>query len=424
MQLQKGQKVKFTDLGLTAKFVAECSVQSSLTIDISCFCLNETGKLEDENYMIFYNQKTSPNNEVKLIQESPFKFEIDADKLPQKASKLVFTAAIDGNNTMSEIQSVEFKIAGVSFSLTGKDFSTEKAIIIAEVYKRDNIWRINAVGQGFNGGLDALLVSFGGQVATTTPAPIAVVKNKQTIFLEKRVNLEKIMEKESPKLVSLAKKAAVSLEKRGLGQHRAKVALCLDISGSMDKMYRSGIVQEFVERILALGCRLDDDGSIDVFLFGEFGHQPDPISINDFNGYVNRITKKYPLEGNTKYSVAIELVRKFYTDYKFERTKPVKQEIPTYVMFLTDGQPADKAQATLALRNASFEPIFWQFMGIGNADFSYLQKLDDLEGRYIDNANFFGVSDLQSMSDDALYEKLTNEYPEWLKQAKTLNLID
>ena len=423
MQLQKGQKVKFTDLGLTPKFIAECSIQSSITIDISCFGLNEMGKLEDENYMVFYNQKASPNGEVKLIQETPFKFEIDADKLPAKASKLVFTAAIDGNNTMSEIQSLEFKIGAVSFSLTGKDFAKEKAVIIAEVYKRDNIWRINAVGQGFNGGLDALLVSFGGEVAAANPVSIPV-KTNQTVFLEKRVNLEKTMEREAPKLVSLAKKAAVSLEKRGLGEHRAKVALCLDISGSMSPMYRSGVIQEFVERILALGCRLDDDGSIDLFLFGANGYQPDPITIKDFNGYIDRMIHSYPLEPDTKYATAIELVRKFYTTYQYERSEPAKQEIPIYVMFLTDGQPSDKTQATRALKNASFEPIFWQFMGVGNADFSYLEKLDDLAGRYIDNADFFSVSSLSAMSDDVLYEKLTNEYPGWVQQAKIKNLIN
>lgn len=423
MQLQKGQKIKFSDLGISSNFVAECNVKSALTIDVSCFCLNENSKLEDEKYMIFYNQKISPNKEIKLIQESPsFKFEVDADKLPVKASKLVFIAAIDGEQTLSEIQSVQFKIADITFELSGKDFAKEKAIIIAEVYKKDNVWRVNAVGQGFNGGLDALIVSFGGEVAPNQNFPAE--KTKQALFLEKRVSLEKNIEKTAPKLVSLTKKAALSLEKRGLGQHRARVALCLDISYSMSSMYNNGLIQNFVERILALGCRLDDDGSIDVFLFGKGAYQAESISIQDFSGYVNRTIKSYPLEGDTKYGTAIELVRKFYTPYQYERSEPHKQELPIYVMFLTDGQPTDKAQSTRALKNSSYEPIFWQFMGVGDTNFSYLEKLDDLPGRYIDNADFFSVSSLNFMSDDILYESITNEYPSWLKQAKIKNLID
>ena len=422
MQLQKGQKVKFTDLSLDTNFTVQCNFQSNMTIDVSCFGISEEGKLADDRYMVFYNQKTSPNQEIKFSQDGQnYKFDINAQALPLNASKLVFTAAIDGNGDMSQLGQLEFKIGGASFTLTGKDFVKEKAIIIAEVYKKDNIWRINAVGQGFNGGLDALLTSFGGQSA---PAPVTnPAEQKKTIFLEKRLSLEKTLAKESPKLLDLSKKAALSLEKKGLGDHRAKVALCLDISGSMSSMYSSGVIQEFVERILALGCRLDDDGSIDVFLFGINGYQPAPITTKDFNGYIKRMLASQRLEGDTKYATAIELVRKFYTDYKYERSEPFKTDTPVYVMFLTDGQPSDKAQATRALKNASFEPIFWQFMGVGNADFSYLEKLDDLDGRYIDNADFFSVQNLKAMSDEQLYEKLTNEYPGWLKLASTKGLI-
>lgn len=427
MQLQKGQKIKFTDMGLGTDFTVECNFQSNMTIDMSCFGISEEGKLVDDRYMVFYNQKSSPNQEIKFTQDGKnYKFNVNAQALPANASKLVFTAAIDGSENMSQLGQLEFKIGNVSFTLTGKDFSQEKAIIIAEVYKRDNIWRVNAVGQGFNGGLEALLTSFGGQSAAITPAVSSVsspVEQKKTIFLEKRLSLEKTLAKEAPKLLDLSKKAALSLEKKGLGDHRAKVALCLDISGSMSSMYSSGIIQEFVERILALGCRLDDDGSIDVFLFGVNGYQPAPITTKDFDGYIKRMLKEHPLEGDTKYGTAIELVRKFYTNYKYERSEPLKMDTPVYVMFLTDGQPSDKAQATRALKNASFEPIFWQFMGVGSADFSYLEKLDDLDGRYIDNADFFSVQNLKNMSDEQLYEKLTNEYPGWVKLAATKNLI-
>lgn len=420
MQLQRGQKVKFNDVSLSPTFTANCRVQSSLTIDVSCFGINEQGKLEDDRYMIFYNQKVSPQQEIKFSQENDqYRFDINAEALPSKANKLVFTVAIDGQGDMTQLQKLDFSIGQVTFTLTGADFNKEKAIIVAEIYKKDGLWRINAVGQGFNGGLEALLNSFGGQVAT----PVVPVQTQKTIFLEKRLSLEKTIAREAPKLVDLTKKAAVSLEKKGLGEHRAKVALCLDISISMRELYQRGIIQEFVERILALGCRLDDDGSIDIFLFGEEGHQPDPITIKDFNGYINRILRLHPLEPDTRYAKAIELVREFYTPYKYERSEPLSLDMPVYVMFLTDGQPSDKAQATKAIKNASFEPIFWQFMGVGSSNFSYLEKLDDLSDRYVDNADFFSVSDLKHINDEQLYEKLMNEYPSWLKMAHTKRLL-
>lgn len=423
--MQKGQKMKFSDMNIGSSFVATCSVQSGLTIDVSCFGLNENNKLVDENYMIFYNQTSSPKGEVKFSQQgNNYQFDINHLQLPANANRLVFTAAIDGNGTMKDISQLQFKVGETAFTLTGADFQQEKAIMIAEAYVKDGVWRLGAIGQGFNGGLDALLVHFGGEVAQNTQAPVTTPalspqEQKTKVFLEKRTSLEKNLAQTAPKLLDLSKKAAVSLEKRGLGQHKAKVALCLDISGSMNDEYRSGIVQELVERVLALGCRLDDDGSIDVFLFGKNGYQPAPITVADFKGYTDRTIRLHPLEPDTKYATAIELVRRHYTDYQYERSEPLTMDTPVYVMFVTDGQPSDKAQATRALKNSSYEPIFWQFMGIGDADLSYLEHLDDLSGRYVDNADFYRVSDLKRVSDEQLYEKMVNEYPSWLKIAQS-----
>jgi uncharacterized protein YegL len=335
---------------------------------------------------------------------------------------------------MRDISQLNFNIFGNNFVLSGADFSQEKAIIISEIYKKDGVWRISSVGQGFNGGLEALLNYFGGtsvestqSVAPVVSVPIQQVFSidmKKKVFLEKRVNLEKNLQQSAPKLLDLSKKAAVSLEKRGLGDHRAKVALCLDISASMVPHYSNGTIQEFAERILALSCRLDDDGSIDIFLFGEEGYTPAPLTVKDFAGYIGRMQKEYKLEYDTRYSTAMELVRKHYIQpYKYERAEPYATDIPVYVMFLTDGQPTDKMASTKAIKNAAYEPIFWQFMGIGNDKMDYLERLDDLTGRYIDNADFFHANNVRTMSDDILYDKLMNEYPKWLKQAKEKGLI-
>lgn len=46
------------------------------------------------------------------------------------------------------------------------------------------------------------------------------------------ISFEKL-QAEAPSLVKLARKAQFNLSKRGLDEHQAKVALCLDFSGSM-----------------------------------------------------------------------------------------------------------------------------------------------------------------------------------------------
>ena len=98
-------------------------------------------------------------------------------------------------------------------------------------------------------------------------------------------------------------------------------------------------------------------------------------------------------------------------------------EYPVYVIFVTDGENSDRAQAIEAITNASRYGIFFQFIGIGNETFSFLKKLDSMNGRFIDNANFFQQPDLSRTSDTQLYNLLMSEFPQWLKEAKPKNLI-
>ena len=63
------------------------------------------------------------------------------------------------------------------------------------------------------------------------------------------------------------------------------------------------------------------------------------------------------------------------------------------------------------------------FVGVGNANFGILERLDDLEGRRVDNADFFSLSDLKMISDDELYERLLGEYPSWLRDAAAAGIL-
>jgi stress response protein SCP2 len=47
------------------------------------------------------------------------------------------------------------------YQLNASDFSQEKAVMLIEIYFKNDLWRIAAIGQGFNGGLKALVRHFG-----------------------------------------------------------------------------------------------------------------------------------------------------------------------------------------------------------------------------------------------------------------------
>ncbi|QKY03971.1 hypothetical protein G3257_18055 [Janthinobacterium lividum] len=443
--LSKGQRLPLANLVPDGVLQVGVAAQG-LALDVACFGLDADGKLSDERYMTFFNQPRTPCGGVEARSGSAgdmTEFAMQLARLPASIDRLVVTASIDGGGVMSQLQAGHVRLlAGgrelARFAFAGSDFAQEKAVMLAEIYRKDGGWRCMAVGQGFNGGLDSLVRHFGGEVDQAAPAALATPAAASAV-MQAKINLEKRVEREAPQLVSLVKQAGVSLQKVGLLDHRAKVCLCLDISGSMGRLYIEGLVQRFAERILALGCKFDDDGEIDVFLFGKNVHHPAPMDLSNCNTYVGRAIIRHPLEGDTRYGAAMQAIRAFYFPDAAggERTRPVAAELPVYVMFVTDGGTSDQATTEKQLRWASNEPIFWQFMGIGkgrkskskflaafaDSDFPFLEKLDELQGRLVDNANYFSVSSPDEHSDEELYDLLMTEYPGWLKLARSNGLL-
>lgn len=54
----------------------------------------------------------------------------------------------------------------------------------------------------------------------------------------------------------------------------------------MHSLYSSGKIQQLAEKVLALGCRFDDDGSIDIFLFGAKAHHGGEMTVDNFKSYI------------------------------------------------------------------------------------------------------------------------------------------
>jgi len=408
-----------------------------LALDVACFALGADGKLVDDAYMTFFNQPATPCGGVRIDAQggSGTRFRFELERLPERVQRLVVTAVVDGAGTMAQLRAGSVGLAGrdgafAGFDFSGADFAREQAVMLVELYRKDGQWRAMAVGQGFEGGLPALVRHFGADVATEASAPAPA---PPAVSLDKRIATE------APALVNLVKSAGVSLAKAGLDRHRARVCLVLDISGSMSGLYRKGLVQRFAERILALGCRFDDDGEIDVFLFGRDVHRDEPMGLANFASYVGRMIERHPIEGDTRYGAAMQAVRRHYFPDAGggERSEPFAAELPVYVMFVTDGTTSDKPLTERQLRWSSREPVFWQFMGIGkgkksksrllasfaDSDFPFLEKLDELDGRLVDNAGFFSVASPDEHADEALFDLLMAEYPSWLALARRNGLL-
>jgi stress response protein SCP2 len=427
--------------------------------DLSALLCGADGKVRSDDDFVFYNHPEGAGGAVRHLGKSTRggvtvdQVRIDPAALPADVDKVVIAASLDGVGTFGSLPGLGVEVADGPSSPAAirceLSAGSETALVFTEVYRRGGEWKVRAVGQGYATGLAGLATDYGVSVDEPgqSPAPAAAPQQQwapptgapvsgpppsaPAISLEKKrlVDLEKKLTTQAPQMLSLVKTAGVSLEKRGLGEHTARVALVLDISGSMAGLYRSGAVQRLAERVLALGLRFDDDGEVDVFLFGKEVHRPAGLRLEGHQQYIAELTREYRLEYDTRYGAAMSAVRTHYFGTSQERSEPLPDRLPVYVMFLTDGAPSDKAVATKQIKAASYEPVFWQFMGIGNPrEFAYLQRLDDLDGRYTDNADFFSLTEKdllgrQSISDDALYDRLMNEYPGWLQRARAQRLL-
>ncbi|MFF2507276.1 TerD family protein [Streptomyces sp. NPDC058067] len=178
-EFQRGHKARISDLTAgTDLYVGVQITGPGLTFDISCFGLDADERLSDDRYFVFFNQPKSPEESIQLLgaqSGDTESFRVTLDRIPANIQKLSFTATIDGAGQMSQIAPGYVRIVAggeevARYSFNGAEFSTERAVMLGDFYLKD-VWRFAAVGQGFDGGLDALLKNFGGEVAEEEPAP-------------------------------------------------------------------------------------------------------------------------------------------------------------------------------------------------------------------------------------------------------------
>ncbi|MEU6196533.1 TerD family protein [Streptomyces sp. NPDC047061] len=172
-EFQRGHKARISDLTAgTDLYVGVQITGPGLTFDISCFGLDADERLSDDRYFVFFNQPKSPEESIQLLGTQAGdteSFRVTLDRIPSQIHKLAFTATIDGPGQMSQVAPGYIRIVAggeevARYSFNGSEFSTERAVMLGDFYLKD-VWRFAAVGQGFDGGLEALLKNFGGEVA-------------------------------------------------------------------------------------------------------------------------------------------------------------------------------------------------------------------------------------------------------------------
>ncbi|MEN2421731.1 TerD family protein, partial [Streptomyces rimosus] len=178
-EFQRGHKARISDLTAgTDLYVGVQIAGSGLTFDISCFGLDADERLSDDRYFVFFNQPASPEGAIQQLGPQAGdteSFRVTLDRIPRHIQKLSFTATLDGAGQMSQVGPGYLRIVAggeevARYAFNGGEFTTERAVMLGDFYLKGE-WRFAAVGQGFDGGLEALLKNFGGEVAEEEPAP-------------------------------------------------------------------------------------------------------------------------------------------------------------------------------------------------------------------------------------------------------------
>lgn len=219
--------------------------------------------------------------------------------------------------------------------------------------------------------------------------------------------------------------------KNALNSHgitfKSQVVAVFDISGSMgfspNHFYKSGIMDALANRVLALGLQLDDDGEIPVYTLGTGSRKLASLTKQNLDSYIDKTVEPLVGEG-TEYAPFIESI-----------VHDAKEGDPMLVLVFTDGDNSDHAATKEAIIKASKLPIFFQWYGIyrgkANPGFPFLEKLDNLSGREIDNCGFSplgldlntSISNTDSdVEDERLYTDMLKEYKDFPALATSKNV--
>lgn len=217
------------------------------------------------------------------------------------------------------------------------------------------------------------------------------------------IDMSKSAEHLNKVLIDMSKTSKIDMSK-----HVARVALAMDYSGSMDHLFSNGSVQKTITRLLPIALKFDDNGELESWLFSNGSERLEAVTIKNYQDYVKKVMKKADMYmGGTNYAPVLNEIITYYKDVE-------PSNIPAFIMFITDGDNFDEKETNRIVRELSNYNMFVQFVGIGNAGFDYLRKLDDLNGRKTDNTGFLAVSDMNKMNDEELYKNLLSQYKDWL----------
>ncbi|ARC86551.1 terD domain protein [Clostridium argentinense CDC 2741] len=187
VMLKKGQKVDLTKgYPKLTKIIVGLGWDTNsydggydFDLDAAAFLLLSNGRVSKDEDFVFYNNLSHESGSVLHMGDNltgdgegdDEQITIDLSKIPSNIEKIAFTVTIHEadirRQNFGQVSNAFVRIVDASTEKEllkydlGEDFSVETALVVAEIYRYNGEWKFNAVGSGFQGGLEALCKNFG-----------------------------------------------------------------------------------------------------------------------------------------------------------------------------------------------------------------------------------------------------------------------
>ncbi|MGW3245611.1 VWA domain-containing protein [Streptomyces sp. NPDC001070] len=438
-------------------------------VDASALLLTDGGRVRSDADFVVYNQPVHASGAVRHTGkhtgpgQASDALDVDLARVEPAVERVVLCASADGG-TFGQVPGLRLRLLdarnGAEIARFDMPATTETAFIGGELYRRGGVWKFRAVGQGYASGLTGLATDFGITVDSPQPPAPPVPRPPQYPRPALPVTVpppppfpaaaappsatrltmgEEHLPPDMRKRLSLRKEqVAVSLRKHGAAGVVARVVLVLDASGSMSGLYARGVVADVVERMAAVAAQLDDDGEMQAWTFASHPARLPDLRIAELPMWLRLHVRvgelslfgrpKKPRHGLQPGQVDMRFVgiqneeQKVIAEVRaYVRANPTAA--PTLVLFFSDGGVYRNAQIEQQLREAVEEPVFWQFVGLGRANYGVLERFDTLPGRRVDNVGFFAVDDIAGVPDAELYDRILSEFPSWMTAARQAGIL-
>ncbi|WP_304518646.1 TerD family protein [Clostridium sp. CM028] len=185
IKLAKGQKLS---LNQNAKNLSKLIVTldyniiknnyNEFDLDVSVFMVDINDKTAEKDFIFYENTKSTcggivikKDHNTSLKEAYNECIQLDLNLIPPHIQKLAFTVTVyeanERKQNFGQVSDGYFRIiAGdnkqeiLNYKFN-ENLSVETAIVVAEIYRYKNEWKINCIGSGFRGGLEALCNNYG-----------------------------------------------------------------------------------------------------------------------------------------------------------------------------------------------------------------------------------------------------------------------